>query len=108
MMKCLAMPPDPDKLREAIRRVHAYRHGKEPFMIDAAEPTTNACIDMVLSAAESTLPKMKTVEMKGWALFVHGQQVNITEDAHMAEMWKRGCVGDDFVVEFTGTAEVPA
>lgn len=94
-----------DKLREAIKdvrdRLTSMPKGyfRDDYLAQA---------ELIVAAAESTLPKIKTVEMKRWALFVHGQQVNITEDAHMAEMWKRGCVGEDFVVEFTGAAEVPA
>ncbi len=50
-------------LREAIRIVRDYRNGKARYTISGDEPTTNACIDLVLAAAESTLPKTKMVEV---------------------------------------------
>lgn len=54
---------DHDKLREAIKRVRDYRNGKPPYTLLREQPTTVQCIDVVLDAAESTLPKTKMVEV---------------------------------------------
>lgn len=94
---------DHDKLREAIEQVRVLAGG--PLHSQAFPGIKH--LTLLADAAELTLPKTKTVEVRAWALLVNGVVEGFTHDENVVALWHRGLVGADRVVALTGTCEVP-
>jgi hypothetical protein len=105
---------DVEKLKEAIAVVDWLANGpattNQQFSMNRDQ-----ALNVLLSAARSTLPKMKTVEVEHWGII--NQRGDIVDTrlhkeaaAHAAVMRsKTSYFGDLYtVIRLTGTAEIPA
>lgn len=110
---------DVEKLKEAIAAAE-WLLGPVNTGIGAAMARPNSMhqgevLGILLEAARSTLPKMKTVEGEAWGLMdrfgtMRGTSIHEADAEEKAKTWEQHRVfGRPFtVVRLTGTAEIPA